>query len=288
MKKIFLILIIPFLFTFNTHAEDGYRLWLRYDLISNAQILNAYRSNINGIISNDTSATSRIAFAELNEDLKSMLGKSIKKYSDVNADGLIILGTNQNSKIISSIISEEDFNKINDEGFIIKSANYNHKKVIIIAAKKDIGVLYGVFNFLRLMQTHQSIDDLAIFSSPKIKLRLLNHWDNLDRTSERNYAGFSIWDWHRLPGYIDQRYYDYARADASIGINGAVLTNVNANAWVLTSQYLEKVKALADVFRPYGVRVYLTARFSAPVEIGGLKTADPLDQNVRIIGGKKK
>ena len=280
MKKIFLILIIPFLFTFNTHAEDGYRLWLRYDLISNAQILNAYRSNINGIISNDTSATSRIAFAELNEDLKSMLGKSIKKYSDVNADGLIILGTNQNSKIISSIISEEDFKKINDEGFIIKSANYNHKKVIIITAKKDIGVLYGVFNFLRLMQTHQNIDDLAIFSSPKIKLRLLNHWDNLDRTSERNYAGFSIWDWHRLPGYIDRRYYDYARADASIGINGAVLTNVNANAWVLTSQYLEKVKALADVFRPYGVRVYLTARFSAPVEIGGLKTADPIDQNV--------
>ena len=158
---------------------------------------------------------------------------------------------------------------------------YNGKKVIVIAGKTDVGVLYGVFNFLRFMQMHQSIENLSVISSPKIKLRLLDHWDNLDRTSERNYAGFSIWDWHRLPGYIDQRYYDYARADASIGINGAVLTNVNANAWVLTTPYLEKVKALADVFRPYGVRVYLTARFSAPIEIGGLKTADPLNPEVR-------
>ncbi len=227
------------------------------------------------------SATSRIAFKELKNDLESLLGKSIESYSDVSSDGTVILGTNKNSKLVTSIIPQTDFNKINDEGFILKSAMYNGKKVIVIAGKTDVGVLYGVFNFLRFMQMHQSIENLSVISTPKIKLRLLDHWDNLDRTSERNYAGFSIWDWHRLPGYIDQRYYDYARADASIGINGAVLTNVNANAWVLTTPYLEKVKALADVFRPYGVRVYLTARFSAPIEIGGLKTADPLNQEVR-------
>ncbi|MDH7605858.1 MAG: alpha-glucuronidase, partial [Melioribacter sp.] len=107
------------------------------------------------------------------------------------------------------------------------------------------------------------------------------HWDNLNRTVERGYAGFSIWDWHKLPDYIDTRYKDYARANASIGINGTVLTNVNANAWVLTHDYLLKVAALANVFRTYGIKVYLTARFSAPIEIGNLKTADPLNEDVR-------
>jgi len=110
---------------------------------------------------------------------------------------------------------------------------------------------------------------------------MLNHWDNLDRTVERGYAGASLWNWHKLPGYIDPRYEDYARANASIGINGTVLTNVNANALVLTPMYLEKVAALADVFRPYGIKVYLTARFSAPIEIGGLETADPLNAEVK-------
>jgi alpha-glucuronidase len=131
------------------------------------------------------------------------------------------------------------------------------------------------------MQTEQSIINLNIISSPKLKLRLLNHWDNLNRTVERGYAGFSIWNWHTLPDYIDKRYIDYARANASVGINGTVLTNVNANATILTKSYLEKVKALADAFRPYGIKVYLTARFSAPIEIGGLKTADPLNDTVQ-------
>src|SRR5690606_21259178 len=117
-------------------------------------------------------------------------------------------------------------------------------------------------------------------STPRIRHRILNHWDNLNRTVERGYAGFSLWEWHVLPDVISPRYRDYARANASIGINGTVITNVNANALVLTAPWLEKVAALAEVFRPYGIRVYLTARFSAPVEIGGLPTADPQDPAV--------
>lgn len=103
----------------------------------------------------------------------------------------------------------------------------------------------------------------------------------MNRSVERGYAGISIWNWHQLPDYIDKRYIDYARYNASIGINGSVLTNVNANSLVLTKEYLIKVKALADVFRVYGIKVYLTAKFSAPVEIGGLQTADPLDTTVQ-------
>ena len=116
---------------------------------------------------------------------------------------------------------------------------------------------------------------------PKLQRRMLNHWDNLNGTIERGYAGYTLWDWQRLPGYIDPRYRDYARANASIGINGTVLNNVNANARSLTTEYLIKAAALADVFRPYGIRVYLTARFSAPKELRALNTADPLDPEVR-------
>src|SRR5207249_3470002 len=117
--------------------------------------------------------------------------------------------------------------------------------------------------------------------APRLALRLLDHWDNLNGTVERGYARASLWEWARLPDSINPRYRDYARANASIGINGVVLTNVNANALILTPAYLGKVAALARVFRPWGLKVYLTARFSAPLEIGGLATADPLDSGVR-------
>ncbi len=175
----------------------------------------------------------------------------------------------------------EGLDQINDDGFVIHSTSVRGEPATVIAANTDQGVLYGVYHFLRLIQTQQPIDDLALVQSPRIERRVLNHWDNLDRTVERGYAGFSLWEWHKLPDYLNPRYIDYARANASLGINGTVLTNVNADATVLMPRYLDKVKALADLFRPYGIRVYLTARFSAPMEIGGLETADPLDPDVR-------
>jgi alpha-glucuronidase len=151
----------------------------------------------------------------------------------------------------------------------------------VVAASSSIGVLYGAFHVLRLLQTERDIAALSIEQRPRVGYRVLNHWDNLDRTIERGYAGFSLWDWQRLPDIVDPRYTDYARACASIGLNGSVLTNVNANALVLSDLYLDRVAALAAVFRPYGIKVYLTARFSAPVELGKLKTADPLAPEVQ-------
>ena len=153
--------------------------------------------------------------------------------------------------------------------------------IFVLTANEDIGILCGVFRLLQLMQGHETLSSISLVDAPKIAIRMLNHWDNLDRTVERGYAGFSLWNWQKLPEYIDRRYIDYARANASIGINAVSLTNVNANALILTPMYLEKVRALADVFRPYGIKVYLTARFSAPIEIGGLGTADPLNPEVQ-------
>ncbi len=193
---------------------------------------------------------------------------------------MVIAGT-PSSPLLSTIRFEGALQNIGEEGFIIRTMIVNGKNATVIAANKDAGVLYGVFHFLRMLQNQQDIKKLKIESVPKIKLRVLNHWDNLDRSVERGYAGSSLWDWHKLPDYVDPRYTDYARANASIGINGSVVTNVNANALILTPAYLKKVAALANVFRPYGIKIYLTARFSAPMELGGLKTADPLNPQVK-------
>jgi len=259
-------------------AEDGYDLWLRYKKISNNSLLDQYKKQITSPVVFGSSQTITIIKAELSKAFSGLISTSYKILSSTDKSSSFIAGTLSSSTIISSIVTKDELNLIGSEGFIIKTKPGK----TIITANTDIGVLYGVFHFLRLMQTQQPISNLNIISAPKIKMRILNHWDNLNRTVERGYAGFSIWDWHKLPDFIDKRYIDYARANASIGINSTVLTNVNANAVVLTKPYLEKVKALADLFRPYGIKVYLTARFSAPIELGKLKTADPLNDTVQL------
>jgi len=260
-------------------AEDGYTLWLRYNKVDDQVLLQQYRSKINSIQFTGNSLTLAVAKKEMLNGLEGLLAIPIADKKTIS-DRSIVTGTPLTSTFIRSFLSEGNFN-LGKEGFVINTKKTDQKNIIIIAANSDVGVLYGVFQLLRLLQTHQSIEKLSIVSIPKIQNRVLDHWDNLNRTVERGYAGASIWNWHLLPGYIDKRYIDYARANASIGINGTVLTNVNANAMVLTKPYLEKVAALANVFRPYGIKVYLTARFSAPMEIGGLKTADPLDAEVQ-------
>lgn len=278
-KTFFKSILLLFAVCWSGSAQKDYKLWLQYNKITDADLVGEYLSNIQGIASFENSETIKIACAELQLGLGEMLGKKFENKSIIERDHNIIIGSKES---LGPEIQKEigSFDSINKEGFIIKSVSLKNKKQIIITGKSDVGVLYGVYSFLRLMQTNKSITNLNIIDSPKTNIRILNHWDNLDRTVERGYAGFSLWNWQKLPDFIDQRYIDYARANASIGINGTVLTNVNANALILTPQYLEKVEALAHVFRPYGIKVYLTARFSAPIEIGGLKTADPKDTQV--------
>ncbi|MFN3424089.1 MAG: alpha-glucuronidase family glycosyl hydrolase [Novosphingobium meiothermophilum] len=169
---------------------------------------------------------------------------------------------------------------LGDEGFGLRIARSGKGQTLLITARRDIGLLYGAFALVRHVRTGGDPGGLALTSRPAVPLRMLNHWDNIDGFVERGYAGRSLWDWWTLPDFVDPRYADYARANASVGINAIVLNNVNASAESLTAPYIAKAAALADVFRPYGIRVFLSARFSAPQELGGLPTADPRNPSV--------
>lgn len=251
------------------HAEDGYRLWLRYDAIKDQVKRQQYVSQLSSIYidQENTAAKDELIIA-----LSGLLGKK-PVFTNAAAARLVVTSAkNISDKKIKSALTA-----VNDEGYVI---GWQHNK-LFITANTSAGLLYGTFRLIQLMQQNESLNNVFITNSPSLHHRILNHWDNLDRSVERGYAGQSLWKWHLLPGYIDPRYRDYARANASVGINGTVLTNVNANARVLTDTYLKKAAALADIFRPYHIRVYLTARFSAPIEIGGLRTADPLDPEVK-------
>jgi alpha-glucuronidase len=271
-----LLFLLIFSVPLALQGEDGYRLWLRYDLISNVQLRSNYKQVAQRWKVDGNSATLAAARNELKSGIEGLLGEGTNEVSD----NFTLLASNSGSASISQLKLSAKI-PANAEGFLITMAMRGSQKIIVITSSSDVGVLYGIFHFLRLLQTGQDVSNVSVTSEPLIKLRLLNHWDNLDRTVERGYAGNSIWDWHKLPEYKDPRYTDYARANASIGINGAVVTNVNANALILTPAYLAKFAALADILRPYGIKIFLTARFSAPIEIGKLKTADPLDPEVK-------
>jgi alpha-glucuronidase len=191
-----------------------------------------------------------------------------------------VVGLPKTSSLFPKLNWYAHLTRLGPEGFRIGVVQLTNREVLVIASTTDIGALYGTFHFLRLLQTADSIVRFQVEDKPALKLRLLNHWDNLDGSIERGYAGKSLWNWEELPGKVDRRLREYARANASIGINGTVLNNVNASSEFLTAKYIAKVAAIADVFRPYGVRVYLSARFSAPIELDHLPTADPLDPAV--------
>jgi alpha-glucuronidase len=261
-------------------ADDGYRLWLRYGPLPR-QTIEAYRPRVTSIVVPGDSATLAATRAELASGCSGLLGHSVPIKSDwgeANRDGAVVAGTPRSSPLIAGLRWQLD--GLGLEGFRIRSIKHGGRSVTVIASNGEIGTLYGAFHFLRLMQTLQPIDELDVTQKPRMQFRVLNHWDNLDGTIERGYAGRSLWDWNALPDTVDPRLRDYARANASLGVNGSVLNNVNAKSQSLSAEYLRKAAAIAGVFRPYGVRVYLSARFSAPIELGGLKTADPFDPEV--------
>jgi len=280
LKKTFIV-VISFLSCINMQAEDGYKLWLRYAPITDPGQREFVEGILDQVLLGGTNSTYLAIRNELSRASKAMVDTPCLFLDQIpDREGLVI-GTPASSIILENEDLLNKLKSLGEEGYFIGYVPFETTRHLVVAGNTAVGALYGTFHLLRSLQEPDKLADLPIMEKPAFNHRLLNHWDNLDRTVERGYAGFSIWNWHLLPHYIDPRYIDYARANASIGINGSVVTNVNANSFALTPYYLGKVARLADVFRPYGIKIYLTARFSSPIELGGLPTADPLNPDVR-------
>ena len=258
--------------------EDGYKLWLRY--ASPGDQVKDYQKAIRQIHVEGNSATAGIIRDELGSAVSSLLGTAVPFDQNSLSEGALVVGTPKNSQLIRDLKWNRDLDAAGDEGFVIRSTRIEKTPVTVIASNTEIGALYGAFHLLRLMQTGQSLKGINVTDRPALQLRVMNHWDNPNGSIERGYAGRSLWQWNELPDKISPRYADYARACASIGINGAVINNVNADVRILSAETLRKVAALANVWRPYGVRMYVSANFAAPSRLGGLATSDPLEQSV--------
>ncbi len=274
------ILVLLFIFNHNVvNANDGYGLWLNYFPVSE-NLQKDYKAQVKSLQVVGNNPTMAIVKSELSKGLTSLLGTQISATGNIQNDGTVIAAKISDLPVKNSEI-ENQVKGAGNEGYLIYTKKVNGKNQVIITGNTDVAVLYGSFYFLRMIQTGKSIKNLNKLSTPKVIIRVLDHWDNPNGSIERGYAGNSLWKWEELPDKVDPRYADYARANASIGINGSVLNNVNADPKMITEEYLRKVAVLADVFKPYGIKVYLSIKFSAPVNIGGMETADPLDPKVR-------
>jgi alpha-glucuronidase len=261
-------------------ADDGHRFWLGYDLVRDQPLRERFRRQCLEVVVLGRSEVLDAAREELLRGLEGMLGRAPTVTSEVSRDGAIVIaGSEQGGKVA-------DLGEFSSDGYVIRSVRMAGKKATLIAGRTDRGALYGAFRFLSLLQTRESLNDLRIKDEPAIGLRMADQWDNPRGDVERGYAGPSIFQWERLPD-LDERYTDYARMLASVGINGIVLNNVNTakgglTGWkLITTPYLQKTAALAAVFRRYGIRTFLSVNFASPMLIGGLKTADPLDPAVQ-------
>ncbi|MBX2858316.1 MAG: alpha-glucuronidase [Cellvibrionaceae bacterium] len=261
-------------------AEDGYELWLRYPEASKnyTKQLNKYFRNL--VVNPQTNNPMRRAsIEELQRGFAGILQKPLPLKNRLSRGSLLLALSSKLEDF--ALPAPENLEQLGEQGYLIQRLSVKGNTITLVTANTERGLLYGSFALLQQLQQQKPLAELNIRSVPSVDLRVLNHWDNLDRHTERGYAGQSIWDWWHLPDIIEPRYKDYARANASIGINGSVLNNVNASAQSLTPRYIAKAAALADVFRPYGIKVYLSARFSAPIDVGGLPNSDPLNPAVR-------
>lgn len=269
--------------------QDGYTLWLDYKpLEGNAKSYDGYRpylANVQVVGDSSLCASAaselRLALPLLFEtDVKVAESAAAATMTAVTGKGSIIVGRFDLLKHLCG----KDCGVNNGYRIVVQN---NPSPAIFLLGKTDNDVLYAVFHFLRLLQTGAPVSSINLQESPKIKWRMLDHWDNPDLSIERGYAGKSLWKWDELPSKVDPRYTDYARACASIGLNASVLNNVNADSGILEGPMLQKVAAIADVLRKYGISVFLSVNFGSPKIIGKLKTADPLDAEV-IAWWKKK
>jgi len=271
------LIAVAALLAVRLRAETGYDLWLRYERLADPVQRASNRRFATAIVPpSRPSPTSDAIEQELRRALRGLLDVDVPRVPRPRSDGALIVGTPSTSPLVAALGWADVLARLGDEGYIIRSTTVGGRAATVIASAGEAGILYGAFHWLRLLQTGQPLANLDLAERPRLERRLLNHWDNLDGSIERGYAGRSLW-W---PDRDDRRLGDYARASASIGINGAVINNVNANPQSLTAPFIEKAARIADVLRPYRIRVYLAANFAAPKMLGALTTNDPLDPAV--------
>ncbi|MFD7919457.1 alpha-glucuronidase family glycosyl hydrolase [Streptomyces sp. NPDC059740] len=260
--------------------EDGYDLWLRYRQVDDPDRLTRYRAALSSFVRQGGGPLQESAARELERGLTGLLGVPVRQREDAPSGAALVVGTPASSDLVRELVPAGDLAELGEEGYVVRRVTRRGGTRTVVAARTDRGVLYGAFHLLRLLQTGQPLDHLDLTERPAAALRLADHWDNADGSIERGYAGRSFFDWEKLPR-LDERYTDYARALASLGINGAVINNVNTTAAYLAEPFLTKLAALAGVLRRWGVRLYVTANFAAPIDLAGLETADPFDAGVR-------
>jgi alpha-glucuronidase len=224
------------------------------------------------------------AAVELSEGIASMLGIAPVRSGRQTKTHAILLGVLGRSPEIDNVIDVQTSDLLEEEGFLVKTVVKEERSCIVLGGKSDKGVLYAAFQLLKLMQLGKSLDDLAVVENPKNGLRMMNQWDNMDGSIERGYAGKSIFYKNNEIVSDKTRIRDYARLLASVGINAIAINNVNVHHYetmLITDTYLPEVARIADVFRVYGIRTFLSINYASPIEVGGLPTADPLDPDVK-------
>jgi alpha-glucuronidase len=277
--KSIITLIIFLIFTSPAQCDSGYELWLNYKPAENSLLKSQYASYLTNVEMCPNRFKKEIA-GELERAAAKIAAAKVTYSEKFTAKSGIVYSISEKLEVLGK------------EGYKIHVSMQRGGKVIYIESHSDEGLLYATFELIRHMQCSESLDKINITETPRHTLRLLNHWDDLTGDIERGYAGTTLWNWAELPK-IEQRYVDYARANASIGINGIVLNNVNADPRILRSDYLKKIAAIAEVLRRYNIKTYLSVNFAAPMKpsstpekmkkwggIGVLDTADPMDKDI--------
>ncbi|MCB2340528.1 alpha-glucuronidase family glycosyl hydrolase [Clostridium estertheticum] len=254
----------------NKESSSLYNCWLNYD--KEVTLSDEIKEILKTIQLNEEGTIINTAVKELSRAIKKLIGKTPEIIKDTMLSH-IYLGKLKDKTV-----------KLVPGGFSIKKSTLNQKNIIEILGKDENGILNGVFSFIRAIYTGSNINEINIVDNPRNMVRMINHWDNMSGDIERGYAGKSIFfkDNHIVEN--KSRIRDYARLMAYVAINGIVINNVNVHKQetkLITDELLPEVKKIADIFREYGIKLYLSVNFASPMEIGGFLTADPLDGNVR-------
>lgn len=267
----------------NPKSTSMYKCWLKYYKLENKKLSGEYENLLRNIVIKENTAITQSAVNELKRGLAGILGIRPEISEEPAKPAFLMLGTLSGNKSIARLLGREKQN-LGEEGFIIKLLTENEQKQLLVAGKTDRGLLYGVFSLLRLIQTGTGLDELPRIENPVNQLRMVNHWDNMDGSIERGYAGKSIfYKNNKITGNL-ARISDYARILASVGINAIAINNVNVHkieTLLITDRYIKDAAKLNEIFRSYGIKLFLSINFASPLSTGELSTADPLDKEVR-------